>query len=83
MHREPDDRRLVRATNRDDRVLLQIFVELVGPDRERVSVDSILSDATLMPAALAGLNFLIEFEDGREWEFMVGLTNPQVFEVLP
>lgn len=61
---------------RDLRVL-----DLVAPDRTRVSVADIIDEVELEPDRLSGLIIVVDFTDGRRWEFMVGLTNPQVFEV--
>lgn len=55
-------------------------MELVGPDRERFSVAAVAGGAD-GPPALAGLNFRVVFEDGRDWVFMIGLTNPQSYDV--
>lgn len=57
-------------------------LSLVAPDGSTVSVEDILVDeTTVAPDRLAGLLLAVDFIDGRVWEFMVGLTNPQVFTV--
>jgi type II secretory pathway pseudopilin PulG len=56
-------------------------LDLVGPDRERVSVAGVLATTEAAPDALAGLHFRVTFVDGSNWEFLIGLTNPQVFAV--
>jgi prepilin-type N-terminal cleavage/methylation domain-containing protein len=55
--------------------------ELVGPDRSRVDVGEVIAGTAVEPDSLAGLIVVVDFSDGRVWEFMVGLGNPQVFEV--
>lgn len=55
-------------------------LDLVDPDRERVSVTDLLGGSA-SPSALAGLHFLVTFVDDTEWEFLIGLTNPQIFAV--
>ena len=59
---------------------LQVL-ELVGPDRERIEVGAAIASSAVWPDALAGLNFRVTFVGGQTWEFMIGLTNPQVFDV--
>lgn len=55
--------------------------DLVGPDRSRVTVADVIDGTELEPDSLAGLILVVDFSDGRAWEFMIGLSNPQVFEV--
>lgn len=55
--------------------------ELVGPDRSRVSVDDVIAGTEVEPDSLAGVIVVVDFSDGRVWEFMIGLSNPQIFEV--
>lgn len=57
-----------------------VVIEVIGRWREQVTVDEIL-DGSEPPEAIAGLNMLIQFVDGTRWEFLIGVSNPQVFRV--
>ena len=61
-------------------VTSMVVLDLVSPDRDRVAVSAVALGAD-GPDALAGLNFRVDFADGREWVFMIGLTNPQGYVV--
>lgn len=55
-----------------------IVQDVIGRWREQVSVDAILGGAD-PPESIAGLNMVIQFVDGTDWEFLIGVSNPQVF----
>lgn len=56
-------------------------LELVGPNRIGVPLATVIADESAGPQSLAGLLFLIEFDDGRDWQFLIGLPNPQNYAV--
>jgi len=61
-------------------VISMQVIDLVSPDRDRFPV-GVVAGGGAGPDALAGLNFRVIFADEREWEFMIGLTNPQSYDV--
>ena len=56
-------------------------LDLIGPGRDRISVAEVIADAGAAPLRVAGIIVAVEFRDGRSWELMIGLANPQEFDV--
>jgi len=57
------------------------IIEVVDRDRVRYDVDDIASGAVVKPNDVAGITLQITFTDGRLWEFLIGLSNPQIYSV--
>lgn len=57
------------------------ILEVVDRDRNRVSVEEIISGAAIQPPDVAGVTMRITFTDGQSWEFMIGISNPQTYSV--
>ena len=86
-----DDGTLVRRERRGvadfttellvDSVSEMRVLDLVGPGRDRISVADVISDPGAAPLRVAGIIVAVEFRDGRSWELMIGLANPQEFDV--
>lgn len=58
-------------------------VEIVDRERSRFATESLVGLPTAsLPPELAGLNVVVQFVGGREWEFLIGISNPQVYRVV-
>lgn len=56
-------------------------VELVDRVRERYPIGDLLAGSVEPPDVMAGLNVHIQLADGLEWQFLVGVSNPQLYLV--
>lgn len=56
-------------------------VELVDRFRDRFSIDSLIANPSSGPELMAGVNVIITFVDGLEWEFLIGVSNAQTYAV--
>ncbi len=56
-------------------------VELVDRFRERFSIESLLASPGSGPELLAGVNVIVTFIDGLQWEFLIGVSNSQTYAV--
>lgn len=56
-------------------------LDVVDRFRYQVTIGTILADPDAKPEQMAGLNIRVTFVDGLEWEFLVGVSNPQIYSV--
>lgn len=56
-------------------------LDLVGPSRDRISVADVIGDPDGAPLRLAGIIVAVDLNNAPSWELMIGLANPQVFDV--
>lgn len=55
--------------------------EVVDRFRERFSIASLLADPGSGPELMAGVNVVVTFVDGLQWEFLIGVSNAQTYAV--
>lgn len=57
------------------------ILEVVDRDRIRYDINDIAIGSVAKPSDVAGITLQVTFTDGRLWEFLIGLSNPQVYKV--
>lgn len=56
-------------------------IELVDRFRTTYSIESLIADISTGPEEIAGVNVRVTFVDGLEWEFLIGVSNEQTYDV--
>lgn len=62
-------------------ILSMEVVEIVDRLRDRFPIGDILDLSVEPPDVMAGLNIHVHLADGLEWQFLVGVSNPQRYLV--